>query len=334
MRIASARLQARPAVARAPAKTILIGEHFAVLGAPAVAMAINMYSTVEVHPTSSKKVQVEADIPLYTTSVSRRQLELSDASKLLEPLRLAAEATLAHSHRKPGGVNVNVECEIPIGAGLGSSASINVAIIAGVARSIGTRLDKKDVCKLAFVPENVLHGKSSGVDQATCSYGGIIQFTRPFNVKRVRVRGIPNILVCDTGIHHSTKNLVGAVLKRSKKQKANFRQYVSQVKEISKMAVKALETGDDGLLGSLMFENHELLQIVGVSHPMLDKLVEAARRAGALGAKLTGAGGGGCILVLCEEDNSRSRVGRVLRKAGGRVYDVSMDRKGVQSVPL
>ncbi len=334
MRIASPRIPARPAVARAPGKTILIGEHFAVLGAPAVAMAINMYSTVEVHPTGNKKVEVEADIPLYAASTSGRQLELSEASKLLEPLRLAAETTLAYSHRKAGGVSVNVECEIPIGAGLGSSASINVAIISGVARSIGIRLDKKDVCRLAFVPENVLHGKSSGVDQATCSYGGIIQFTRPFNVKRVRVRGIPNILVCDTGIHHSTKSLVDAVLKRSKKQKTNFQQYVSQVKQISNMAVKALETRDDALLGSLMYENHELLQRVGVSHPMLDKLVETARRAGALGAKLTGAGGGGCILVLCEDDKSCARIGKVLRRAGGRPYDVSMDLKGVQSSPL
>ena len=334
MNIASPSQRSAPAVARAPGKTILTGEHFAVLGAPAVAMAINLYSQVEAKPTGHAHVEVEADIPLYATSITNRNLALSDARNMLAPLRLAAETTLKHLRRIRNGVNVNVECEIPIGAGLGSSASINVAIISAVSRSFGVRLDKKDICKLAFTPENVLHGRSSGVDQATCSYGGIIQFTRPFNVKPVRIREPPKILVCDTGIHHSTKNLVGAVLKRSKKQKANFQRYISQVKQISHSAVKALETQDTTMLGSLMYENHELLKKVGVSHPMLDKFVETARKAGALGAKLTGAGGGGCILALYEDSRSRKGIVQALRKQGGYPYNVSMDYNGVQSLSL
>lgn len=323
-----------PSVARAPGKTILTGEHFAVLGAPAIAMAINLYSQVEARPTVHKHVDVEADIPLYATTIANRNLALSDARSLLAPLRLAAQTTLKDLHRISNGVNVNVECEIPIGAGLGSSASINVAIISAVSRSFGARLNKKQICKLAFTPENVLHGRSSGVDQATCSYGGIIQFTRPFNVKPVRIREPPKILVCDTGIHHSTKNLVGAVLRRSRKQKTNFQQYVSQVKQISHSAVKALETEDNTMLGTLMYENHELLKKVGVSHPMLNKLVDTARKAGALGAKLTGAGGGGCILALYEDSRSRTKIVKALKKQGGHPYNVSMDHNGVQSVSL
>jgi mevalonate kinase len=297
-------------------------------------MAINLYSQVEVKPSGHAHVEVEADIPLYATSITNRNLALSSARNLLAPLRLAAKTTLRHLGLTGNGVSVNVECEIPIGAGLGSSASINVAIISAVSRLLGVRLDKKEICKLAFTPENVLHGKSSGVDQATCSYGGIIQFTRPFNVKPVRIRESPKIVVCDTGIHHSTKNLVGAVLKRSKKQKSNFQRYVSQVKQISHSAVRALETQDDTMLGSLMYENHELLRKVGVSHPMLDKLVETARRAGALGAKLTGAGGGGCILALYEDTRSRTRIVQALRRQGGYPYIVSMDYDGVQSLSL
>jgi mevalonate kinase len=187
------------------------------------------------------------------------------------------------------------------------------------------------VSKIAFTPENVLHGKSSGVDQATCSYGGIIQFTRPFNVRRVRVREPPNILVCDTGIHHSTRTLVGSVLEKSEHEKEKFQEYIHDVRGISQTAVKSLETGDFTTLGYLMFENHELLKKVGVSHPMLDKLVNVAKKAGALGAKLTGAGGGGCILALCEDDTSRAKITRALRKNNGQIYNVNMEPNGVRA---
>jgi len=296
-------------------------------------MAINLYSTVEATPSNSASVVVEADIPLNETSPKELRKSLSNATTLLKPLRLAAEMTLEYLGRKPGGIAVDVECEIPIGAGLGSSASINVAIISSVAGAHGVGLDKREISKIAFTPENVLHGKSSGVDQATCAYGGIIRFQRPFNVTPISVKRPPTFLVCDTGIHHSTKNLVGAVLKKSKRETSKFEKYVSQVKEISGGAIRALQSGDSNLLGSLMYENHELLRRVGVSHPMLDKLVNKAKAAGALGVKMTGAGGGGCILALCEDDKDRAKIARILKRQGGIPYLVSTDPKGVESFP-
>jgi mevalonate kinase len=80
-----------------------------------------------------------------------------------------------------------------------------------------------------------------------------------------------------------------------------------------------------------MYQNHELLRKIGVSHPKLDYLVDVARRAGALGAKLTGAGGGGCVIVLVRSASARDRISRVLRKHGGIPYKISMDRNGVES---
>ena len=298
-----------------------------------MAIAIDLYSTVRASPSDSAGVLVEADIPLNETSLKELRKSLSNATMLANPLRLAAESTLEYLGQKTGRLAVDVECEIPIGAGLGSSASISVAIISCVAMAHGVGLDKREISKIAFTPENVLHGKSSGVDQATCAYGGIIRFQRPFNVRRVSVKRPPTFLVCDTGIHHSTKNLVGAVLKKSKREISKFEKYVSQVKEISGSAIRALESNDSNLLGSLMYENHELLRHVGVSHPMLDKLVDKAKAAGALGAKMTGAGGGGCILALCEDNKDRARIARILHRQGGRPYMVSIDPDGVESFP-
>ena len=294
-------------------------------------MAINLYSQVEVTPKNGSGVDVEADIPLRFLAGKTGSPTVPNPREIMIPLQLAAEATVKHVGSIGPGIKVNVECEIPVAAGLGSSASTTVAIISAVARCRQIELTRRQIFKLAFVPENYLHGKPSGVDQATCIYGGLIQFDRPFNVKTVRPKKEPLILVCDTGIHHATRTLVGGVVRKSQKERSRFQEYIAKVREISTGVATALRNGDDEYLGTLMYQNHELLRKIGVSHPKLDHLVEVARREGALGAKLTGAGGGGCIIVINASKTARDRISRVLRRAGGTPYRVSMDMGGVQS---
>ncbi len=302
-----------------------------VLGAPAVAMAVDLHSRVQVTPKRNPGVEINADMPLRFIAGQGRNIAIGDTQRLLQPLRLAAEATLDHIGQKSSGVDVSVNCEIPVAAGLGSSASTTVAIIAGVARSHGIELARKEIYKIAFIPENFLHGKPSGIDQAACIYGGMIQFTRPSRVKPLRLEKSPVILACDTGIHHATKTLVGVVVRRSRKERANFRDYLAEVQEIARGVARALKAGDDEYLGSLMYQNHELLRQIGVSHPKLDRLVKVAKRAGALGAKLTGAGGGGCIVAVCKSTEARDGIARALRREDGIPYKVSLETRGVES---
>ena len=297
-----------------------------------MAMAINLYSEVQVTPKTDSGVHVSADIPLRFLAGKTAKRVIPHPQELLRPLQLAAETTLKQVRRSNRGLLVNVDCEIPVGAGLGSSASTTVAIISAVAASNRIELSRKEIFELAFVPENFLHGKPSGVDQATCIYGGTIQFNRPSDVKTVRLKEKPIILVCDTGIHHETRTLVGGVVRKSQREKKDFQNYLTEVREISNGVAKSLREGDNDDLGDLMFQNHELLRKIGVSHPKLDHLVDAAKRAGALGAKLTGAGGGGCTIVLCRSIKDRNRISRVLRRKGGIPYKVSMDHRGVESV--
>ena len=318
------------ASSRAPGKIILSGEHFVVLGAPAVAMAVNLYSKIEVRPSQSGQIEVTADIPLHLVSKADKRPPASEKQELLEPLRLAAKATLDHIESRDRSLHLDASCQIPIGAGLGSSASTTVATISAVAKSRGAKLDRRGIFKLAFIPENYLHGKPSGIDQATCIYGGIIQFRKPSSIKALNVKRPPSILVCDSGVHRSTKALVGSVVKRSQKQIGRFQRHIDEITTISNAVIKALRSEDDLELGLLMNRNHELLRQIGVSTPGLDGLVAEARKAGALGAKLTGAGGGGCIIALVDDDKIRSNVARKLRKKGGTLYNVSLDPKGVE----
>lgn len=294
-------------------------------------MAINLYSHVEVTPNNRNNIEIGIDIPLRFLAKSSKVSEVEDSDDFLQPLRIAAEAALGHSDMTRRGIDVNVECDIPIAAGLGSSASTTVAIISAVSKSQGVTLEKKDVFKLAFIPERFLHGKPSGIDQATCIYGGTIEFTRPSNVKPVRIETDPVLLLCDTGVHHQTKKLVGSVVEKSKAQKSEFRDYLDQVRGISKGVVRALKTGDSDDLGVLMSQNQELLQKIGVSHPKLDHLVAVAKQAGALGAKLTGAGGGGCIIAACSSGIARKRIAGRLQREGGTPYIISQDAHGVKT---
>jgi len=313
---------------RAPGKIILSGEQFVVLGAPAVAMAVNLYSKIEVSPSKSGDIEVTADIPLHLVSDADKSSSASENQELLEPLRLAASATLDHLVIRDRSVHVDANCQIPIGAGLGSSASTTVATSSAVAKSAGARLDREEIFKLAFIPENYLHGQPSGVDQATCIYGGIIQFRKPSKINPISVKRPPTILVCDSGAHRSTKALVGSVVKRSREQTHRFQTHLDEITAMSNAVTKALQSEDYNELGSLFDRNHELLRQIDVSTPALDRLVAEARRAGALGAKLTGAGGGGCIIALCDDNKARSNIARRLRKAGGTIYNVSLDLEG------
>jgi mevalonate kinase len=292
-------------------------------------MAVNLYSKIDVRPSQTGRIEVTADIPLHLVADTDKASSPKENQELLEPLRLAASATLDHLATEDRNVHVDANCQIPIGAGLGSSASTTVATISAVAKSRGTRLDRREIYKLAFIPENYLHGQPSGVDQATCTYGGIIQFRKPSKIKAISVKRPPIILVCDSGIHRSTKVLVGSVVKRSREQTTRFQTHLEEVTGISNAVVNAVKKEDDNELGSLMNRNHELLRQIGVSTPRLDSLVVAARKAGALGAKLTGAGGGGCIIALCANEKARSSIAKELRREGGTIYNVSLDLKGV-----
>ncbi len=318
----------RAGEARAPGKIILIGEHFVVLGAPAVAMAINLYAHAKARPARPGNIEVEADIPLRLLGNNMGGIRRTDSKRLLEPLRLAAIEALAYVGKDRGGISLDIECEIPVGAGLGSSASTTVAVIVAVAQSQAVSLERGETFKIAFGPESYLHGKPSGVDQAACTYGGIITFTKPYVISSLRPKRVPVFLVCDTGIHRSTKGLVSAVVKKSVEEKDSFKNHLEEVEKISQGAVRAIRKEDDEELGLLMNRNQELLVDVGVSHPRLDQLVKAARAHGAVGAKMTGAGGGGCIVALCRDEKARTTMAKALRRQGGTPYMVSMDAVG------
>jgi len=299
-------------MAEAPAKVILLGEHFCVHGASALSVAVNLYARVRVEAKPAVGLQV---------------LGLEGFPSLVEAVKLGVQAVFQRAGKPLPSLEVRVSSEIPIGAGLGSSASIAAAAIAATLRLAGLTPSKDLVMDLCSIPERLIHGNPSGVDQATVILGGLIFFKRG---EAWKLNPQPlSLVVGDTGERRSTGRLVerfGSLLAKKRGE------YLAEAEELTLQALKALKEGNLEGLGEAMNKAQKLLSKFQLSTPKLDRLVEAALKGGALGAKLTGAGGGGCMVALTRPGEA-GRVAEALRRAGGKPYMVEVDWEGLKVKP-
>ena len=322
------------AYATAPAKTILLGEHFVVLGEQAIAMAVSLNSEVNVERRVDSSIYVRS-LSLNTSGTFKNdefKLERGgeDARRVLEPLKMVAEAVCQHVKHREIGFNIEIESKIPVAVGLGSSAATAVSTIAAVAELLEAKLQREEICDLAFIPERLIHERPSGIDQTTSTYGGVILYKPGRGFKSISMRHQLPIVVGNSGKARSTGEQVAKVRKLFEERRDIVAHLAKNVGELSTKAVEAIRDGDLRTLGELMISNHEILRKIGVSSQNLDQLVEVSMKAGALGAKLTGAGGGGCIIALAEKD-ARQTVADAIEGSGGKAYIVEMDKFGVRA---
>jgi len=317
----------------APAKIIILGEHFCVHGAPALSMAINLYSKVEVEDLNQKKLQIFSEnLNVLGEYVEGKFLPVIgglESRKIVEPIRLAVEATLNMLGEVEKGFKVKVNSKIPVGVGLGSSASIAVSTIMAIAANLGFKLSKEEICKIAFEAEKYVHFKPSGIDHTTITYGGLILFKEGKLVKQIQPKKDLTFIVGNTGIRRSTGVLVKEVDKLKEEKRSLMVKMLADIENLVFEGLDALESGNLKFLGEILDKNQEMLSSIGVSHWKLEELIDTARKAGALGAKLTGGGGGGCMICLTE-DKDTSRVAEALKKVSKEIYIVKMDKYGVK----
>lgn len=322
-----------PVTASAPAKIILFGEHFVVFGEPAIVMAINRRAYAKATLRKDRRIHVAApDLGLAGTFEKEKfkaeQGSPRKARKELEPVKLAAEKVLAKA-KSNTGVTVNITSDIPAAAGLGSSAAVAAATAKAVSCLLHVPFSAEEIFNVTCEAECLVHGTSSGIDPAVATYGGVLLFKREEGFERLIANENIPLMVGNTCVTRCTGDLVTKV----RQNKENFPTIIEPVikagGEIVTQAVETLQQGDLKRLGELMNLNHALLYAVGVSSEPIEKLVNTARKAGALGAKLTGAGGGGCIIALAERPKLR-RVKKALDTAGGNTFYAEKTDEGVR----
>ncbi len=287
-------------IASAPAKIILFGEHFVVYGKPAVAVALKkrMYA----------KVNVRDDDTIHISSplgYSRHSIGDEIGKDIHRHIIYSALLAIRHVG-KCKGLTITLETEFPFSMGLGASAASSICVIAGVAYAVaGYRLPSKDLFKLSVEAEKLVHRNPSGIDSATSIYGGVI-FFKNGDIKRVSISNANelNFLIASTKIRKDTGSMVARVRAFYESNREEFLGLAGMSENITMQGIDALINRNKVKLGALMTMNHTLLRSIGVSNDAIDALVDLMIKHGAYGAKLTGAGGGGSVISLVE-DNSR-----------------------------
>ena len=295
--------------ASAPGKVILFGEHAVVYGQPALAVPVTqVQAEVRIDKIFSPGIRINApNIQLN---------EKLDSLAASHPLAATVRNTLAALEAGPlSGVTILVRSSIPVASGLGSGAAVSVAIIRALSNHLKKDLTDKQVSALAFETEKLYHGTPSGIDNTVVTYAKPVYFVKGQPIEILHVRKPFTIVIGDTGIPASTKESVRDVRIQRHKNPERYETIFAAIGSIAKTACQLIESGMPESFGPLMDENHALLRSMNVSSPELDNLVEAARKAGALGAKLSGGGRGGSMIALVPAGNAGA-IARSLKEAG------------------
>jgi mevalonate kinase len=316
----------------------LFGEHAVIYGEPAIAIAIDRRVKVRAEKRDDGAVRVEArDLVLAgfkALFMPNGSVALEgESGKVLSALSYVKKAVEVVRERfgVHVGAHMTITSEMPVGAGLGTSAAVAVSVVKAYSLLAGLDLSKDECAELGYQVELSVQGRASRMDTTTSAIGGAL-YIDPRREKVYEtlkgVEGLRGLVVGYVNREASTGEMVERVKRLRDAYPEVLNQVIRAVGEVSKKARKAMESGDVEELGRLMNINHGLLEAMGVSTSRLSQMVYAARAAGALGSKITGAGGGGCIVALAPQ--REEGVIAALKAIGATAFSVSPTSDGVR----
>jgi len=295
----------------APGKIILFGEHAVVYNRPALAVPVNQVQ-VDVEVLDSDKPGIWIDAPMVNL---QGELSTLPSDHPIGSVILKVFQHFGISQRP--NFQLTITSTIPVAAGLGSGAAVSVALVRALSSFLLLPLTNEQVNQLVFEIEKLHHGTPSGIDNTVITYNMPVYYMKSKPIETFKCGKPFTIVIGDTGVPAPTKESVGDVRRLWLRDTNTFEKIFNEVAQISTMARHFIESGRPELLGELMDHNHEFLQQMTVSSPELDVLVDAARKAGALGAKLSGGGRGGNMIALVNQASAES-VAEALLSAGAK----------------
>jgi mevalonate kinase len=292
-------------------KVILFGEHFVVHGVPGIVSAIDS-STDSTVTKAQKGLNIQDQRKTakgYSQEKQKQQIE--SIQRMLKTMNLDTNMPF----------DIWIGGTLPGFSGLGASAASSVAIARAINQELNLNLTNERINQIAYEAEKAYAGNPSGIDNTAATYGGLMWFKKnpaggPDSVQRLYIKKPIEIVIGSTGKVANTKAMVEGVAERKKANPQKYEPIFKQAENIAIAGRKALEAGDLKKVGELMNENHKILQEIGVSSKELDQLVDIARKQGAFGAKLTGGGGGGCMIALTPGKDLQGKVASAFKTAG------------------
>lgn len=284
--------------ASAPGKIILFGEHAVVYGRPALAIPVTqVHVDVDIEEADANSAGIWISAPAVNLQAEFNSLP-SD-----HPIASVIHNLFFLARVSPfPDLKISISSSIPVASGLGSGAAVTVALTRALSTQINYSMTDEQVNAFAYEIEKLYHGTPSGIDNTVVTYAKPVYFVKGQPIETFKVGQPFTIVIGDTGIPAPTRESVNDVKKRWEADQAKWENVFDEIGDIAFCARYVIQEGWIKMLGALMDENHAFLQEMTVSSPELDNLVSAARKAGALGAKLSGGGRGGNMIALAEKE--------------------------------
>jgi len=313
-------------------KVILFNEHFVVHGVPGIVSAID--STAHAYAEARKTgdgITVRDERKGAEGYTEQKKLQQQDSlGRMLKAMGLSREEV---------SLEIRLGGTLPGFSGIGASAASSVAIARAVAEELKLDLSDEKINDVAYEAEKAYAGTPSGIDNTAATYGGLIWFKKALGggantIERLSVTEPVEIVIGNTGTVADTKAMVAGVAARKKTNPAQYDRLCQQAEGLAIKARRALEDFDLRQVGELMNENHSQLKEIHVSSKELDYLVDLAREHGAFGAKLTGGGGGGCVVALTPGKTLQEDVAAAIEREGFQALRTKIGRRKSEEKPV
>ncbi|UCH31854.1 MAG: mevalonate kinase [Candidatus Bathyarchaeota archaeon] len=296
-------------------KTILFNEHFVVYGIPGIVSAIDSTASAIVRQTG-EGIRVKDERKGAKGYTQKKMVQQKESiSRMLKAMSFDREKI---------ALEIWLGGNLPGFSGIGASAASSVAIARAIADDFDLDLSDEKINHIAYEAEKAYAGTPSGIDNTAATYGGLIWFKKSVIgksdiIEKLSLKKPVEIVIGNTGIVADTKAMVEGVAARREMDPIKYDRLFKQAEELVFQARDSLNDFSLRTVGELMDRNHHLLQEIEVSSEELDYLASLARKQGAYGAKLTGGGGGGCIVALTPGKALQHKVARRMQNEGFQV---------------
>lgn len=311
-------------IASAPGKIILFGEHFVVYGGKAILCAINKRITVTAKTIPENKISIKSSIGNLILAPKR---PLTEVDIQLRPFYYLADKMIQKYDEK-SGMEITIDSEIPVGVGLGSSSACCVAGAAAIS-GVFTEKSKEEILQMAIDAEKTLFPNTSGADCTVCTFGGIMQYDKQTGHSKIDSEPRFHLVIANSKIEHSTKEVVSTVNQFKEKNEERFSKICNEENNLIDDVLVCLKKNDLKGIGIDIIKNQEYLELIGVSNEKLRSMIKLANKS-SFGAKITGAGLGGCIFALTDETNMEDTI-QQLKKNNYECFSVKIDFKGLDT---